>query len=184
MSEKRVLVLLAPGAEEMETVIVVDVLRRAQLEVVLAGLDGPDPVTCSRRVRLVPDCALPDARGPFDLIVLPGGGEGSKRLARDPAVAALLRDQEARGRWIGAICAAPSALAAHRIGKGRAMTSHPSVRDTVAAHAAYREERVVADGKIVTSRGPGTAVEFALALVEKLLGAPAAQAVRAPMVVA
>ena len=184
MAKKRVLVVLAPGAEEMETVIVVDVLRRGELDVVLAGLDGDEPVTCSRGVTIVPDAALAQARGPFDAIVLPGGAEGARRLAASPAVGRLLREQETAQRTIAAICAAPAALATHGLGKGRTMTSHPSVRDAVAAHAHYADRDVVEDGPYVTSRGPGTAMAFALALVARLVGDKQAQALRAPMMLA
>jgi protein DJ-1 len=178
---KRVLVILAPGAEEMETVITVDVLRRAGLEVVLAGLSGAGPVTCSRQVRLVPDCALSAARGPFDAIVLPGGGKGAEGLAASTEVHALLRQQEKEGRLIAAICAAPIALAAAGVGKGRRLTSHPSVREKLLAFGRYEEARVVQDGNLVTSRGPGTALEFALKLVELLAGQQTAEKVAAPM---
>lgn len=181
MDRKRVLVVLAAGAEEMETVIVVDVLRRAELQVVLAGLDGGEAVTCSRGVKLVPDAPLEQAQGPFDAIVLPGGAEGARRLAASPAVGRLLREQAAAQRLVGAICAAPSALAAHGLGQGREMTSHPSVRDAVARHARYAEREVVEDGPYVTSRGPGTAIEFALALVARLAGPDRARSLRAPM---
>lgn len=178
---KRVLVPLAAGAEEMETVIIVDVLRRAGLEVVLAGLDGRDPVLCSRNVKLLPDCALAEAQGPFDAIVLPGGAKGAENLAASTAVQDLLRRHSAEGKIVGAICAAPIALAAAGVGKGRALTSHPSVKDKLNAFASYQEERVVRDGKLVTSRGPGTAFEFALALIEDLLGREAAEKVAGPM---
>ena len=178
---KRVLAPLAGGAEEMETVIIVDVLRRGGLEVVLAGVDGTDPVKCSRGVSLVPDVALADAEGPFDLIVLPGGADGAKTLAHSETVQALLKRQETEGRHIAAICAAPIALVSAGVGAGKAVTSHPSVKDQVAAHGAYREERVVVDRKLITSRGPGTAFEFALKLVEELLGADRAEKVAAPM---
>jgi protein DJ-1 len=177
----RVLVLLAEGAEEMEATIAIDVLRRAGVEVVVAGVDGPGPVTCSRGVRLVPDVALSDARGEFDMVVLPGGGGGTQRLCASRDVGRILRAQEQAGRPIAAICAAPSALAHWGVAKGRAMTSHPSVRDAVAAHGRYREESVVRDGELITSRGPGTAFAFALALVERLAGEAKAKAVAAPM---
>lgn len=180
----RVLVVLADGAEEMEVVIVVDVLRRAGLEVLLAGLDGNAPVHCSRAVKVVPDLSLEDVlRGPLDFaaIVLPGGAEGSRRLAEDPRVGALLREQVASSQVVAAICAAPMALVQHGIGKGAAMTSHPSVQQVVAAHASYRTDAVVTDGLLMTSRGPGTAFEFALALVTRLLGPEPSNALRAAM---
>ena len=178
---KRVLVPLAPGAEEMETVIIVDVLRRAGLEVLLAGLQGMQPVRCSRGVVLCPDVALAAVTGTFDLIVLPGGAKGAESLAASVAVLDLLRRQEREGLPIGAICAAPIVLVAAGVGQGRALTSHPAVKEKVAALGTYREERVVKDGPLITSRGPGTALEFALALVEELLGKAAADQVAAPM---
>jgi protein DJ-1 len=179
-----VLVLLARGAEEMEVTIVVDVLRRAGLSVVLAGVDGDAPVECSRGLRLVPDCGIDAARGPFDLVVLPGGAGGAERLAGSSTVGRLLAEQEAAGRPIAAICAAPIALARHGVGGGRALTSHPSVRAQVEEHGSYREASVVEDDGLITSRGPGTAFEFALALVARLCGSGAAERLRAPMMLA
>jgi protein DJ-1 len=179
-----VLVILAQGAEEMEVVIVVDVLRRAGVEVSVAGLDGAAPVRCSRGVVITPDQALSAAKGPFDLVVLPGGGEGTERLAKSAAVGALLREQEKGQGLIGAICAAPSALAAHGIGKGKAMTVYPGVEGKLAGHARYEPKTVCEDGQMVTSRGPGTAFEFALALVRRLCGKEQEQAVREPLVLA
>jgi len=181
------LVLLAPGAEEMEVVIAVDVLRRGGVDVVLAGVDGADAVPCSRGVRLLPDVALTEAlRGgrTYDAVVLPGGAGGAERLANSAAVGELLRDQAASGRWIAAICAAPTALVSHGVAAGRRLTSHPSVRDAVQAHGDYVEDAVVVDGRFVTSRGPGTAFGFALTLVELLCGAARRDEVAAPMVFA
>jgi len=177
----RALVLLAPGAEEMEVVISIDVLRRAEIEVVVAGLQGAKVATCSRQVKLVPDVALDDVQGTFEVVVLPGGLPGSETLADSPKVQELLREQEEAGRRIAAICAAPIALVAAGVAKGQALTSHPSVRERVEGHGTYSEERVVCSGKVITSRGPGTAFEFALAIVETLLGREAAQKVAAPM---
>lgn len=180
----RVLVVLAQGAEEMEAVIVIDVLRRAGIEVTVGGLDGAAPVRCSRGVLISPDVALSAAKGPFDLIVLPGGGEGTERLAKSQALGVLLKAQEKEQRMIGAICAAPAALAAHGIGKGKAMTCYPGMEGKLAGHAKHQDAVVVTDGQIVTSRGPGTAFEFALALVEKLLGKEQAKSTRDPLVFA
>ncbi len=182
----RALVLLADGAEEMEVTIAVDVLRRAEVDVVLAGVDGAGAVTCSRGVRLLPDAALSAvdgaADGAFDVVVLPGGVGGTDRLCASGAVGAVLAAHEGAGRDIAAICAAARALVVHGVGAGRALTSHPSVRAEVAGHGAYDDAaRVVEDGPLITSRGPGTAFEFALALVARLRGTDVAAAVRAPM---
>ena len=95
-----------PGCE----LVTVDVLRRGGVEVTLAGLDGPEPVVCSRQVVVVPDLALREVVGSFDAVVLPGGSAGAERLAASPEVGARLRHQRDRGGWIAAICAAPIAL--------------------------------------------------------------------------
>ena len=181
MTAPRALVILAEGAEEMEATIVVDVLRRAEIDVVLAGLDGPAPVRCSRGVLLVPDAALSAISGEFDALVLPGGKGGADRLAASPAAGELLRAHAAAGRLVAAICAAPIALAAHGLFAGRRMTCHPSVNDVVSAHGQLTSAPVVDDGQLVTSQGPGTAFLFALHLVERLRGPDVAARVRAPM---
>ena len=178
---KRVLIPLAPGVEEMEAVILADVLRRAGIDVVLAGVDGPGPVVCSRKVRLLPDCALADCQGGFDLVLLPGGAAGARALADSAPVRELLQAQERASRLVGAICAAPIALRAAGVGQGRSLTSHPSVQGELAGFGRYLEQRVVRDGTLLTSRGPGTAFEFALACIEALLGKDAADRVAGPM---
>lgn len=165
----------------METTVVVDVLRRAEVEVVLAGLDGPEPVRCSRGVRIVPDAALSAVTGDFDVVVLPGGKGGADRLAGSPVVGQRLHDQAQAGRMVAAICAAPMALAVHGLFQGRRMACHPSVNDVVSAHGELVSSPVVEDGQLVTSQGPGTALLFALALVARLRGEDVAAKVRAPM---
>ena len=117
--EKKALVILAPGAEEMETVISTDVMRRGKINVTVAGLDSADPVECSRNVRILPDMSLDEAikKGPYDVVVLPGGLGGSKRLAESEKVKQVLTSQEADGGFVAAVCAAPSALLSHGIAK-------------------------------------------------------------------
>ncbi len=185
MPTPRALVFLAQGAEEMEVTIVVDVLRRAGVEVVLAGIDGPGPVRCSRGVVLVPDAALAACAGEdFDAIVLPGGAEGARRLAESATVGTLARAQVAAGRVLAAICAAPGGFAALGVGAGASVTCHPSVRAAVAAHGRHVDARVVQDGVIVTSQGPGTAFEFALAVAARLVPVAAVLALAGPMLLA
>jgi protein DJ-1 len=181
MQQPRVLVILAPGAEEMEVAIVVDVLRRAKVEVVLAGLEGVDPVSCSRQLMIKPDLALSQVSGDFAAVVLPGGASGAKRLAQSPAVGALLAEREQKGLLVAAICAAPTALQAHGVFAGRRMTSYPSFHGELAAHGKIETDRVVEDGNLITSQGPGTAFEFALALVSRLQGAEVAAQVEGPL---
>lgn len=180
------LVLLAEGAEEMETVITVDVLRRGGIDVTLAGTDGSDPVVCSRQVKIVPDKSLDEAlkSGPYDVVVCPGGAGGANNLCQSAAVGNLLQDQEKGGRYVAAICAGPTALKAHKICGGKTVTSYPSMKDKmVEGGYKYSEDRVVNDGKMITSRGPGTTFEFALKIVEKLQGAEKANSLVSPMLV-
>lgn len=181
---QKALLLLAEGAEEMEAVITADVLRRGGVEVTIAGLGGMTPVKCSRSVVIVPDKSLDDAlKEPlYDVVILPGGLKGSESLAASTAVGKLLKEQEKNGRLIAAICAAPIALKSHGIGCGKNITSHPSKKDEVASgNYKYSEDRVVVDGQLITSRGPGTAFEFALAIVEKLQNKEAANKLVPPM---
>ncbi|MBV95910.1 Protein deglycase DJ-1, partial [Eschrichtius robustus] len=131
MAAKRALVILATGAEEMETVIPVDVMRRAGIKVTIAGLAGKDPVQCSRDVVICPDASLEDAKkeGPYDVVVMPGGGLGAQNLSQSSAVKEILKEQEKRKGLIAAICAGPTALLAHEIGFGSKVTTHPLAKD-------------------------------------------------------
>ncbi|XP_029550080.1 protein/nucleic acid deglycase DJ-1 [Salmo trutta] len=186
MAGKKALVILSKGAEEMETVIPVDVMRRAGIAVTLAGLTGKEPVQCSRDIYLVPDSSLEDAskQGPYDVIVLPGGALGAQNLSESPAVKEVLKDQEGRKGLIAAVCAGPTALLAHGIAYGSTVTTHPGAKDKMmtGGHYTYSEARVQKDGHLITSRGPGTSFEFALAIVEELMGAEVAATVKAPLV--
>ncbi|CAG9767579.1 unnamed protein product [Ceutorhynchus assimilis] len=166
------LVFLGPGAEEMEFVIAVDVMRRGGIDVTVAGLPDSDIVKCSRDVNIKPDLGIADVKGPFDVIVLPGGLGGSKAMAKSELVGTLLKEQEKAGRWIAAICAAPTALKAHGIAEGKTLTSYPAMRAEMEEgdKYKYKEDRVVVDGNLITSRGPGTAFDFGITIVEKIVG--------------
>ena len=168
----RVLVILAEGAEEAETVIIVDVLRRANIETVLAGLNGDAPVLLSRKMRIVPDIALTSVTGSFDIIVLPGGAEGARRLAQSELVGERLRKQAGEGKLVAAICAGPLAFISHQVFAGKSMTCHPSVASRIAMYGKLVQQPLGEDGNLITSQGPGTAFLFALTLVHKLVGQP------------
>lgn len=166
-----VLVPLAEGFEELEAVTIIDILRRAGITVVVAGLkDGP--VKGSRDTRVLPDAELDAVMDhDFDMIALPGGMPGVKHLHEDARVKTLLERYTQQDRYTAAICAAPSILADYGYLEGRQATSNPKFRSQVAVNGVnYLEDSVVSDGNIVTSRGPGTSIPFALALVEKLAG--------------
>ena len=172
MASKRALVLLSEGAEEMETVITVDVLRRGKIETTLASVsdDNCMVIKCSRDVKIKADGTLKEAlsTGPYDAIVLPGGLKGAQNLASSLAVKEILSEQNARGGIIAAVCAAPTALKAHEIGKGKQITSYPAFKNELNGYYKYSDERVVVDGNLVSSQGPGTCFDFALKIVELL----------------
>ncbi len=179
----QVLVPLAEGFEEIEGIVVIDVLRRADFEVVTASL-GEGPVRASRQTRHVADMTLDEviSKGlTFDLIVLPGGGKGAENLAADPRIASLLKKMKEDGKWIGAICAAPNVLLKNQILEEKdRFTLYPGTM--TGSHPGYRsDERVVVSGRIITGKGPGAAFEFALALVEELGGAALREKVSGPM---
>ncbi len=167
----RVLVPLAEGCEELEAVTIIDLLRRAGIEVVTAGLQ-PGIVKASRGTQLVPDAALDSVlRDDFDMIVLPGGMPGAQHLKEDSRIIALLKRMAQQGKYTAAICAAPMALAEAGLLAGKRATSYPGFLDKIDIPGmAYSKDAVVADGKVLTSRGPGTAMDFALALIEALAG--------------
>ncbi len=164
---KKVLVALAPGFEEIETVTVVDILRRAGARVVLAATEE-GPIEGSRGVSVLPDTLIDQVDDTdFDLVVLPGGQPGTANLQKNEKVKAIIQNMHRSGKQVAAICAAPIVLHSAGILKNTVATSHPSVKDQLSG-VDYSEERVVVDGTIVTSRSPGTALEFALKLVEIL----------------
>jgi len=178
---RRALVPLAGGFEEIEAVAIADVLRRAGVEVVVAGLE-PGPVQGAHGIELTPDTELAavDAEG-FDAIVLPGGMDGTLRLMEDELVLAAVRSQREGGRLVAAICAAPMVLARAGVVSGVPVTSHPSVRERLGEAEVREGPRVVRSGSVITSQGPGTAIEFALALVEELVGSEKAAELAAAM---
>ncbi len=180
----RVLVPLAQGCEELEAVSIIDLLRRAGIEVVTAGLtDGV--VTCSRGVVMVPDTSLDEVLGDdFDMIVLPGGLPGADYLDEDQRIQRMLKRMSEQGKYTAAICAAPKVLASAGLLQGKRATSYPGVIDAMQLeHTRYIDDQaVVVDGKVITSRGPGTAMDFALELIEVLVGAEQRNAVEASLV--
>ena len=166
-----VLVPLAEGFEELEAVTIIDLLVRAGVEVTSAGLQA-GPIRASRGVVIVPDTSLDEAlKHEYDMLVLPGGMPGAQHLDEDPRIAALLRRMADAGRYTAAICAAPKVLANAGLLKGREVTSYPGFVDKMELpDTRYSQEPVVQDGKIITSRGPGTAMDFTLTLIECLCG--------------
>jgi 4-methyl-5(b-hydroxyethyl)-thiazole monophosphate biosynthesis len=168
---KKVLVLLAPGFEEIEAVTAIDVLRRADIAVTIAGTQE-GAISGSRKVAVLADVSVERVSGgDFDLIFLPGGQPGTDHLHKSDRVRDILEEAHRDGRMIAAICAAPAILAEEGYLKGRQATSHPCVKSVLDASGAhYSDAPVVVDGPFVTSRSPGTAMECALVIVRQLLG--------------
>lgn len=167
----RVLVPLAEGCEELEAVTVIDLLRRAGIDVVSAGL-AAGPVSASRGVTLLPDTLLDDVLDQtFDMVVLPGGQPGANHLERDPRIIKLLQRIAGGDGYVAAICAAPKVLASAGLLDGREATAYPGVLDALALpDVRLSSAALVRDGRVITSRGPGTAMDFALELIRLLQG--------------
>ncbi|SFV60466.1 DJ-1/YajL/PfpI superfamily, includes chaperone protein YajL (former ThiJ), parkinsonism-associated protein DJ-1, peptidases PfpI, Hsp31 [hydrothermal vent metagenome] len=167
----KVLVPLAKGFEEIEAVSIIDVLRRAGVEVIVAALNDTMLVQGANGIIVQAECEVKDMTADgLDMIVLPGGWDGTHALADDANVQNLLREMDAKGKNIGAICAAPYALNRAGVLKEN-YTCYPSV-ETEIREAGYQGESamVVEDQNVMTSRGPATALCFALAIVKKLKG--------------
>jgi len=177
-----VLVPLAQGCEELEAVTIIDLLRRAGIHVTSAGLDAA-PVRASRGTVLLPDTTLDAVQDQdFDMIVLPGGLPGADHLDADPRIHDLLQRLHADGKYVAAICAAPKVLASSGLLNGRRATSYPGSLDGINTEdLQYQQDAVVIDGTIITSRGPGTAMDFALTLIEQLLGKQKRDEVETPL---
>jgi 4-methyl-5(b-hydroxyethyl)-thiazole monophosphate biosynthesis len=179
----KVLVPLAAGCEELEAVTIIDLLRRAGVEVVAAGLQ-PGIIRASRGTQLVPDTILDSVlRDDFDMVVLPGGMPGAQHLKEDSRVQALIKKLAAEGKYTAAICAAPVALAEAGLLSGRKATGYPGMLEKLGLpDVELQNQAVVRDGHVITSRGPGTAMDFALELVEILAGRGKRQEVEAGLV--
>ena len=177
----KVLIPLAQGCEELEAVTLINILRRAGIEVVSAGLDA-QPVRASRGTVLVPDATLDAAlEHDYDMVVLPGGLPGTTHLRNDARIIDLVKRMAQQGKYVAAICAAPSVLATAGLLDGKRATCYPTCLDKFPG-VNLQTAAVVEDGKLITSRGPGTAMDFALVLVERLMGQAKRQEVEAGLV--
>jgi len=172
MNMPTVLVPLAQGCEELEAVTIIDVLTRAEIEVVTASLDNNQVITASRGVQLISQTTLDNVLDDrFDMVVLPGGLPGADHLNEDSRIHALLQKSVKQGGLAAAICAAPKVLVTAGLLDNKQATSYPGVIDEFPGKSMqYLNQSVVEDTSVITSRGPATAMEFALFLVEKLKG--------------
>jgi len=180
---KRVLVPIASGTEEIEAACIIDTLRRAGADVTVASV-GELQITASRGMKLVADARISDCMDQtYDCIALPGGMPGAEHLRDSAPLIEKLKQQKQAGRLYGAICASPAVvLQPHGLLAKVKATCYPSMRGKL--DPAYAcDEAVVVDGQCVTSQGPGTAIAFALKLVELLFGARKAREVADAMLV-
>lgn len=175
---KKALIILAEGFEDIEAVAAIDILRRAGIDVTVAGLNS-DRVKGARGTTVLADRELSEADADFDAVVLPGGMPGATNLANSPLVKSLITKMHQAGKIVAAICASPSVvLAPTGILKGKTVTGFPGMTENFGKDVVVKEDSVVVDQNIITSRGPGTALLFAFAIVEKLVGKEAADRVK------
>jgi 4-methyl-5(b-hydroxyethyl)-thiazole monophosphate biosynthesis len=183
---KQALVPIADGSEEIEAVTIIDVLRRAGVEVTVAsvGVGKTKQITAARGTNIVADSFIADcADKAWDLIAVPGGIEGADHLAASEILDQLLRSQAQQGKFYAAICAAPAVvLGSKGLLADKTATSHPRFYQSLIAKEVDTESRVVVDGNCITSQGPGTAIDFALELVEQLCGIVKREEVASPLV--
>lgn len=174
----KALIPIANGCEEMEAVIIIDTLRRAEWNVTVAGLTA-GTIEASRGVKLVPDTPW-DQINPadYDVLLLPGGFGGTEALMEHAGVLQALRDFNEKEKWVGSICAAALALNAAGILEGRRFTCYPGVEAHLPGHLKRSTDTVVVDGHVITSQGPGTAFEFALKVIAECSSPNLSQSVR------
>jgi len=177
------LVPIANGSEDIESVTIIDVLRRAGVDVTVASVHDDRIITAARQTRITADALISECSGvTYDLIALPGGMPGAENLGASKPLLEQLRAQRDGGGWYAAICAAPAvALEPNGLLKGRAATAHPGFQSRLTDQSRVNE-RVVIDGNCITSQSPGSALEFSLALVEALCGKGKRDEVAGPMV--
>jgi 4-methyl-5(b-hydroxyethyl)-thiazole monophosphate biosynthesis len=165
----KVLVYLAPGFEEIEAVTIIDLLRRAEINVTVAGL-GDGPITGSHDISVLSDVSIEDINPDnFDYLVLPGGQPGTNNLKNNQKVLEAIQQFQQEKKLIGAICAAPTVLHKAGVLDNKKVTSYPS-EESVFSTSRYENSPVVKDENIITSRGVGTAIDFALELIGEIKG--------------
>ena len=168
---KTALILLATGFEETEAVTIIDVLRRGSIEITSASLAETLLVKGAHAIEVMADASFSDIKNKsFDAVILPGGMGGTENLLASDDVQDLLQKHADQDKVVSAICAAPLVLEKAGLLAGKKATIYSGMEDKLHSVSQVRAEKVVEDGQVMTSKGPGTAMEFALALVEKLAG--------------
>jgi len=167
---KKAVILLATGFEEIEAVTVVDILRRAGIDIISAGLDS-NSITGSHGITVATEKKISGLKPDFDAVIIPGGMPGAMHLHNSSEVNDFIKAMASKGALIAGICAAPAVmLAPLGILDNKAATCYPGDQVDFGKSTRYKNKAVVADGNIITSQGPGTSMEFAFAIVEKLIG--------------
>ena len=173
-----VYILLAPGFEEAEALVPVDMLRRANIETATVSITG-EPVPGSHGVTVLADVTLDDVDlSRADMIVLPGGGPGYKNLGKEPKVEQLVRNAAEKGLWLAAICAAPTLLGRWGLLEGKNAVCYPGMEEGLTGAQPQMDQGVVVAGKVITGRAAGSAFDFGLTLVETLAGKEESDKVR------
>jgi len=175
---KKAIITIATGFEEIEAITAIDILRRAGIETTIAGLEGIS-VTGSHRITVTADKKLSDVRPDFDALIIPGGMPGALHLHNSSNMNNFIKAMASKGALIAAICAAPSVvLAPLGLLDNKNATCYPGNQVDFGKTTRYKNSAVVVDGNIITSQGPATALGFALAIVEKLIGKETAGKIR------
>ena len=178
---KKAIIVLATGFEEIEAVTSIDILRRAGIEVTIAGLDS-DNICGSHGINIIVDKKLDDIGADFDACILPGGMPGAMHLSHSKKLTELIKKMNSKGNLIAAICAAPAiVLAPIGVLNNKSATCYPGMQNEFKENTLYKNEAVVVDGNIITSQCPGTAMDFAFAIVEKLAGKDSVKKLRKAM---
>lgn len=175
---KKAIIILANGFEEIETISVIDILRRAGVDIIVAGLGGKR-ISGSHNVIVETDTVFKGTEKDFDACILPGGSLGASNLAASKDVRAFIKKMNSHNRIIAAICASPAVvLAPTGILENRSMTCYPGCEKNLKKTIRHKNESVVIDENIITSQGPGTALKFALTITEELCGKETAQRIK------
>ena len=175
---KKALIVLAESFEEIEAITIIDILRRGGIEVTVTSLKEKH-VKGSRNIEVIADTAIDKIALDYDAIILPGGMPGAKNLSASKEVCSLIIEMNNKKKIIAAICAAPAiVLAPLGILDNKTATCYPSMETNFNIRTTYKEDDVVIDGNIITSRGPATAMEFAFTLVKVLSGEELASLIR------
>ncbi len=180
----KVAIMMADGCEMIEALVVVDLLRRADIDIDLINIMDRDEVVASHKVKIGTEIRLSDMKGDdYDGIVLPGGKVGTDNLKASAKVTELVQQFDAAGKKVCAICAAPSALAAAGVLKGKKATCYPGFEEAlIASGATIGDGPVVVDGNTITSRGMGTGIPFGLEIIAQYLGRDKAEAIASQIV--